>query len=78
MTEYYVSSLNMAAYLLYSGFELSRVELSPKKKRLYFFENSEELQIHLEHFRTDEFWQGFKSACDTLWKTPVKNSEVAV
>ena len=66
MKEFYLKNYWAASYLKNIGTEPMRIELTPKGRRIFFYENNEELQKHIHDFYNDTDLQNFIRACINL------------
>ena len=58
---YYTGRLNLAAWLIYSGFEIYQVDISPDNKTLFIFKASDELIC-----KKDEYFSGNTTSVNLL------------
>ena len=57
--EYFIKSFYCAVYLKLCGFDPNRIEATQKNKKIFFYENSEELQNLIQDFYNNSILQNF-------------------
>ena len=66
MQEFYVMSFWASAHLYSLDIQPKRIELSPKGKRLFFYDESEHIREVLRNFYEDASFQKYVKACVSL------------
>ena len=68
MKEFYIKSYYAVSYLKSQGIDPLRIEFTPKRYRIFFYPDTEDIKLLLDKFYQNDELQGFVKACVEIKK----------